>query len=686
MDGDQFSSEVDGPNENIADPKTTENIPPAETAQVKKWSDKIKASKKHFEKDFKRMKKCQQIAKHGAHKEWLDDESRYVAPIVNRHINQSVAQLYARDPKVDVESKKRLLHTVWDGTQEQIVFLESSAMMGDPNAAENLMALQADMAQAVAAENIVERSGETLRILHDHMIEQQPYVFKTKLKSMVRRTKTNGVSYIKVCFLRETEMRPEAAARAEDVQSKLKTMERLAREEGDMSEEELEEKRLELQSLQADIAAQPDQVVREQVVYDYPRSSEIVFDPNTRDLKTLEGCMWLAHQFELTNEEIQDIYGKDIESQKTEEELSTMRMMEKPGIDPKYVCYEIQNKYTQQVFVICEGYGGYLKPPAEPDFWLPQFFNIFPFVCNEDEHEHELYPLSDVWNTRHVQFEYNRSREALREHRIAARPFWLAARGRLERNEKERLSNHAAHEIVEINPQDPRSPISSVVERGPTAPLDPNLYEVESLNTDMLRTVGSQEANLGGTSGATATESSIAESSRMSSLSATADDLDDFLTAVARATGIVMLQMVSAERVKEIVGPGATWPELPITRKQLADQITLMVRAGSSGRPNRAAKLADMERAWPALSQIPGVNAEPLAEEYADLLDIDYSELIAQGVMSIVARNALAGSSTALPAAGPAPAAQGSLGGSNTPAVPQAQGAQPSYPESGSTI
>src|SRR3546814_7830633 len=48
------------------------------------------------------------------------------------------------------------------------------------------------------------------------------------------------------------------------------------------------------------------------------------------------------------------------------------------------------------------------------------------------------------------------------------------------------------------------------------APIDPNVYETNGIFEDILRIAGSQEANLGGAAGATATESSIAEGSRIS--------------------------------------------------------------------------------------------------------------------------------------------------------------------------
>jgi hypothetical protein len=566
-----------------------------------------------------------------------------------------------------------------------MVQLAAMSAMGDQGAMMQMQAIAQDIARAQAEDNLVERAGKTLSILYAYQVDQQPQPFKMALKAAVRRAKVNGVAWVKLNFLRETETRPEAALRYEDSSAKLAMIERKlaeAQEQPEQDGEDLEAERAELQQLLADIEAQPDRVVREQIAFDFPKSGEIILDPKTRHLKTLAGCQWLAHKFALTCEEIEDIYGVDISDQMSGPKHDAYEAMDADPEERSYCVYEVQDKRRQQVCVIVEGYDRFLRPPAEPDIWFERFFNVWPLVFNEIEHDEEIYPPSDVWNARHMQFEYNRSRNALREHRIAARPFWVAAAGRLEASEKERLKNHAAHEIVEINPMDPKQPISAAVERGPTAPIDPNLYEVETMHSDMLRTVGSQEANLGGTSNATATESSIAESSRMSSLSDNADDLDDLLTELARAGGQVLLQQMSKERVVEIVGPGAVWPELPVSRRALADEITLAVKAGSSGRPNQAAELAKLERAWPALSAMPGVNPEPLGKKYADLVDIDSEELLKQGALSIVAQNQLAGA--AAPPATSEPTAQGGQGGDNAPKPdPGSGGAQPGYPAGG---
>lgn len=650
---------------------------PGEAKQVETWLARIAAARKHWSKAFKRMKQCQQVAAYGAAKEWLDDEERYVVPVLGRHVNLAVAQLYARNPTVTSETAPKLRHLVWDGTQEQVVQLTERAQLGDLQAEQMLAAILNDIATAQAEQNMVDRAAETLAILLQYYLREQPAEFKAMVKAAVRRAKVNGVAYCKVTFLRENAMAPEPGALAEDSVAKIRTIQRLMEDLAKDDDVAREAKEAELASLQRDVAANPDRPVREQVIYDFPRSTEIILDPKTRHLRTLSGCGWLAHEFDYTAERIRDIWGVDVEADMSIIDLDARSMLTEGDCgEREYRVYEVQDKYRQQVFVIAEGVKRFIVRPAEPATWMEGFFNLFPLVFNEIEHDEDIIPPSDVWNARHMQAEYNRSRNGLREHRTAARPYWLAARGRLERDDKNRLENHAAHAIVEVSLPDPRANLASVVVPGPTAPIDPNLYETEGVFADVQRTIGTQEANFGGVSGATATESSIAETSRQSGQSSDSDDLDEWLTLILRRSGQLALQEVSAERVKEIVGPGAVWPDLPLSRKVLADEINVVIKAGSSGRPNQAMKLANMERAWPALSMLPGVNPAPLGDAYADLLDIDPKQLRVDGALSIAAQNAMA---RAAPPTSAPPEAQGAAGADNAPRTGQAPGAQPAF-------
>ena len=84
--------------------------------------------------------------------------------------------------------------------------------------------------------------------------------------------------------------------------------------------------------------------------------------------------------------------------------------------------------------------------------------------------------------------------------------------------------------------------------------IDPNLYEVRTIFDDVQLVGGAQEANYGGVSKATATETSIAESARMSSLGAQIDELDSFMSNVTRTAGQVLLLRWDKSKCAEYVG------------------------------------------------------------------------------------------------------------------------------------
>ena len=119
---------------------------------------------------------------------------------------------------------------------------------------------------------------------------------------------------------------------------------------------------------------------------------------------------------------------------------------------------------------------------------------------------------------RDQQMEYNRCREALKEHRIAARPFIGVVGGALEEEELRSFPIARRTTIVELNALQPNQDIKQLLQAFAGAGIDPNLYEVNPVYEDILRTTGIQEANLGGTCDATATQSQIAEGSRQTSM------------------------------------------------------------------------------------------------------------------------------------------------------------------------
>lgn len=661
---------------------------PETKAFINFWIERIKAAEKHFEKDFKRMRECMDLARNGADEEWLKDPANYVVAVTNRHINLAVGQLYAKNPKPYAKRKRRRMSKLWDGKLKSLQEAAQMAQMGDPNAS----ALLQDVAGVQQYNAMMDGLADTIEILYEYFCNEQAANYKQRLKALVRRTKVTGVGWCDLQYQRI--LSPEAhsaAARIEDVTAQVALVEARLREaaRGDIQDDEakMEELKKSLELLQQ----QATLLLREGPVWDFPSSTSVIVDPATTHLKTLAGTQWIARKYLKCPEEIEQIWKVDIRDKYTGYKRD--QGVKKPSwwsdekrAESKHddACvYRVQHRTSGLEFVICEGYDDYLKAPSAPDTKIERFFTLFPLVFNETEHDESIYPPSDVWLAKHPQAEINRARNALREHRIANRPGYYSPVGSLTADVKN-LATRAAFDVVEVTQLAGGEKLEDKLRAIPSIPLDPALYDIEPMIADVQRTVGSQDANFGRTAGATATESSIAENSRMSSLDDNVDDLDEFLSELAKSTGQLMLLEMSKESVIEIVGPGAVWPDMPQTREEIAKDVVLEIKAGSTGRPNTAAELAKLERGMPFILQLPGVNPVPITQKYLDLLGIDAEDAVVDGLPSITALNAMMSAAARQPATGNPqtnPADQGGAGAQNAPAPQENEPAgQPAYP------
>ncbi len=79
---------------------------------------------------------------------------------------------------------------------------------------------------------------------------------------------------------------------------------------------DLEENSPELAELEATLRAVQQQVplVREGLVFSYPKSTRVIIDPACHSLRTLGGAKWIAECIYLTAREIETIYGVKLES------------------------------------------------------------------------------------------------------------------------------------------------------------------------------------------------------------------------------------------------------------------------------------------------------------------------------------------------------------------------------------
>jgi hypothetical protein len=656
-------------------------------------------------------------------------------------VQQKVAALYAKNPKAVCRRRQKLLSTTWDGSmqtlqkaqetmqqqqmaQQAMMAMGASILTGapppgmpgmgpqdpsqppqpmpmppmppDPVAVQEAQAVIEDAKLVKQQIDQANKIARTLELLYEYEVSEQQQPFKSMMKMTIRRAATSGVGWIKLGFQRIMGKNPDYDSRIADVQQRLSTLERIS---ADLADSEIQSDSAEAEQLQlllADMEQDTDIVVREGLIFSYPKSTAIIPDPRCVQLRDFLGCDWVAEEFMLSPNEIKETYGIDVgkdftaynrvdigtDYERARAIWTTGSYQDdariSDGDSESALVWEVYNRKDGLVYTICDGYKDFLRRPAQPEFYTDRFWPWFMVAFNETDGK--VYPPSDVLLMRPMQLELNRARQGLREHRFANRPKMVYAEGLLSEDDLDALRNHPVNALISVSGLQPSQNVEQVLQPLKGVPLDPNMYEVNPIFQDMMRAVGDQEANLGGTSGQTATETNIAQSSRASALGSAVDDIDETLTGIARAAGQILLLNVSEDTVKSIVGPGAMWPTL--TKAEVSKELMLEIEAGSSGRPNQAQELQNYERLAPILMQIPGINPVVLAKEAIKRLDdrIDVEAAVSEGMPSIQSLNGGGGGMPQMGAPGPMgpPQAQGPQGANNAPKPPPPSPSSPS--------
>jgi hypothetical protein len=641
----------------------------ARKALVKEWENKVCKAKKHWERPFKYMKEDTDFY---MGKQWPyagERDDRYVANLVQRHVQTRVASLYAKNPKAVAKRRNKLDFRMWNGEQSQLQEAQAvnELTMAQTGGMQNpvSMAIMQDVQEGFAMRGKMDKVAKTLEIVFHYLLEHNN--FKTQMKQLVRRTCVTGAGFVKVGYQRSVGKRPEDVEKITDIKEQIRVLETLIQDQQDAKFDENHAKFEQMQLMLKELSEKQDAILDEGLVFDFPQTQNIIVDTRCRQLKGFIGAEWVAQEFLLTLDEVKEVYQVDLGTTYTRQEpIPQTWQADRNKEDETNVCriWEIYSKRDCMKYVIAEGYPDFLVEPSCPEIKLKRFWPFFTLVFNEVESDRDIYPPSDIRMLRPIQLEYNLARQRLREHRNANRPLYVIPVGALNESDVKKLMDRQPNEVIQLNSLQPGQDVGTIIQQVKPVPIDPTLYDVSPLMEDMFRVVGSQEANLGGTTGSTATEVSVAESSRMSSIGSNVDDLDDFLTELCRSAGQILLTNMDPMTAEKIAGPGASWPTM--SAQEIADELMLEVAAGSSGRPNKAAEIANFERLAPTIMQIPGIDPSWFAKEAIRRLDdgLDLTEAIKAAIPSIVAQNAM---EQAQQTAMGEPALQGGSGALNTP-------------------
>jgi hypothetical protein len=660
-------------------PRETPQPPAARAALVEKWATRVKADRKHFADQFRTMKKNGRFAngeqwakREGDYTVGIEEE-RYVANIALRHVQQRTAALYASNPTVKATKRERMLAVIWDGdmvtlqaAQQQLQVATQQAMFQaqqtgvqynptqpPPGVTPNALAILADFKNVQDYNKMLDRVAKTLELLWDYNVQEQTFPFKTMMKMTVRRAVVTGVGYVKLGFQRAMMMSPEIEQRIADMTERLVTIEQLSNDiaDGEIQPDapEAEQLRLSIQAMMKEAQI----IVREGLTFDYPESWAVIPDKKCKSLHGFLAADWVTQEYMLSPNEIQEVYNVDIGNSfrgySTDGDSGIAdRYTSSTGNDydpdtARAAVWEIYSRKDGLVYIVCDGYPDFLREPAAPDCYLDRFYPWFPIILNEGYHDSEIFPKSDIDLIRDMQLELNRARQGLREQRHANRPMIAVSEGLLEDSDREKLRTHPANAVLELRGLQPGQRIEDVLQPVKMPDIDPAMYNTDSTFEDILRVTGQDAASMGQTSSTTATDVSVAQSAQHTDLSSVLDDQDDLLTEMAQAGGKLLLLNVGPETVQKILGPGAAWPQL--TKEDVAENLYLEVKAGSTGRPNRQQDMQNAQIIFPMLMRIPNISPEWMARELLRRMDdrMDLTEAFTQSTPSMDALNRLQG-------------------------------------------
>lgn len=655
------------------------DVTAAEKTLVAKWLSEIRKDIEFHKPAFERQEKWNKFAKGIQWPGQTENDDRYVADITQRIVRNRVASLYAKNPTVVARRAERMDFSLWDERMESAM-----AAMQNPQDPYNMMLLQ-DIAQGVQHRDRLDRMCRTLEVVIRHTIREQQPVFKREMKRMLRRQEIRGVGWIKLDYVRDMEIKPDIEAQIGDMANRLAAIRAMVESqiEGATQDQELEIERI---TIAMDSLREQQYVLkREGIVFAWPRSDAIIPCRTCTQLEGFLNAPYVSERFNLTDETIKKIYNINVNDYSDGSDRNgagggkDWRLMDHRGPDKKLgrentrAVYLVFNRDDGTEFVIAEGCCRFLKKPSAPIIITEQFYPWYPIAFNETEDMESIWPRSTVALMIHQQMEYNRSKEALRQHRIASRPLYVSGTGALSDEDKRNIAEHEAHDCIELSNLGEGQSVESKFGMVKKYPIDPNVYETRGIETDITLVVGTQPANLGGIAGGTATETSVAEDSRQSDISSNADDQDDVLSIVFREVGHNALFLMDADYVRKIAGRGAVWPDIP--DEDIIRDIYVDIEAGSSGRPNRAAQAAAWQRLAPFVLQTPGISPSWVARRLVSIVDdsADLTDAYVDGLPSIQMLNRVAagpGQNGPAPGAGPLPedqAAEGMDNGIRTP-------------------
>lgn len=442
---------------------------------------------------------------------------------------------------------------------------------------------------------------------------------KKRSKRLITSCFTTAVGWWKQSWQEKLGQDPQIQNRLDDTQDNINRLEmQRAQLEDPQACSDMDLQLAKMRETLAGLQTPAEIVVSRGLTLDFVASEDvIILDSSVQEIAEYERGSAIAHRIWMTRAKYRETFKHNPEKAKTyiqDGPDGNQSNAPAPGTgtkDSDLLCvFEIWDKDQNRVHTICMGVEGFCRPSFSPD-WTPRRWYPF-YLLMWNEIDGFMYPVSDVELIKPLVDEYNEARNDLVKDRRDTRPVTVVRKGgSLTDKDVENFRNRDGNDIIAVEGTG-QAPLSNDIQAVQFGSIDPRNYDTAPSRADIEQIVGGGDASRGSVLQAkTATEAEILSQGLRGRSAERTDGIEDLLSELGTGSLQICLRKLTAQEVQRIAGPEAQWPQLDI--EDIFDMVTVQVRAGSTGRPDR---LQEQDR-WTKLQPVIKETVMTVAELYA---------------------------------------------------------------------
>lgn len=515
-----------------------------EKALVSDWNKRIEGALKRVETEFKSFEKNRKLIKG---RKSANEETRIRANLHYANMASTIPQVYAKDPEFTVQP------TLGVGPDNQ----------------------EATRKFALTSEIVLQEC-----LVKDAKLKKQA-------KKALRSTYTTSIGWLKCSWQEDRKKDPLIDNQIKDTQDNIDRLQMLQRnldEPGAGSSHDLNIAQLK-QTL-AGLETQSEVTVARGLALDFVMSEDIlIIDDSVRAVTDYPRASAIAHRVWMTHDQYKIRFGYKPKKAKAFAETNGIISSDSVGDKASLVCvWEIWSQDDNRIYYVCIGEEGFCQEPKSPEWTGKRWYPFFLFAFNEIDGS--FYPLSDIELTEALVDEYNQNREDFVRDRKACLPINVIREGgSLTDGDLLKLKNREGSDIITVKGM-PGTKLTDEIFVGSLGSINAQNYDTTPSRQDMEQLLGGGDATRGSVMNAkTATEAEILSQGLRGRSAERQDIIEDMLNELGPYALEICLRKMTEEEVMLIAGPDAVWPSMTID--QIFNLITVEVRGGSTGKPDR---------------------------------------------------------------------------------------------------